>query len=197
MDIERDKITVIQSLLLMSHRYADTEDPSGQWHWIGVAITLSHTVGLHRNPGLGNSTRLEHPYFDHQMFTWRRIWWSCFYLKTWLRLSHGRPMRIHLDDCNMSIPLPEDMWTGTAKLPADIRQKYLSQPQDCEALSQIHLANLKLSMNSCPSHATRSHQRHAFLQLELYTLALRKMIPSTWTARMTIDLLGVVTLLQK
>lgn len=31
------------------------------------------------------------------------------------------------------------------------------------------------------------HQRHAFLQFELYTLALRKMIPSAWTAHMAID----------
>lgn len=146
MDIERDKVTVIQSVLLMSHRYADTEDRSGPWHWIGVAITLSHTVGLHRNSGLGNSTRLDYPYFDRQMFTWRRIWWSCFYRQTWLSLSHGRPMRTHLDDYDMPMPLPEDMWTGTAKLPADLRQKYLPRPQDCEALSPIHLANLKLSV---------------------------------------------------
>ncbi|KAL6863313.1 hypothetical protein ACO1O0_003560 [Amphichorda felina] len=112
----------------------------------------------------------------------------------------------------MPMPLPEDMWTGTAKLPADIRQKYLPRPQDCETLSPIHLANLKLSVilakiirvfNSRfeASHEARIlqiylllsvasnslHQRHAFLQFELYTLALREMIPSAWAAHMTID----------
>ncbi|KAI1049415.1 hypothetical protein LB506_004587 [Fusarium annulatum] len=46
-DYEKNKITLIQSVFLMGHFYADAEDRLGPWHWNGIAIGLSHTIGLH------------------------------------------------------------------------------------------------------------------------------------------------------
>ncbi|ETS76645.1 hypothetical protein PFICI_12032 [Pestalotiopsis fici W106-1] len=157
MDFEKNKITLLQSLILMSNRYADTEDRTGPWHWIGVAISLGHTIGLHRNPCLGNSTGPQQSYFEAQMSLWKRLWWSCFHRETWLALSHGRPMRIHPEDCDMPMPAAEDMWAGTSLLPDDIRQKYIPGPEDCAAFSQVHLINLGLSITL--SKLLRAHYR--------------------------------------
>lgn len=55
-------------------------------------------------------------------------------------------MRIHLDDCDMAMPSRDDMWAGTSGLSTDVRQKYMPESEECSALSQIHLANLKLSV---------------------------------------------------
>lgn len=39
-----------QSAVLLSFWYADLEDRCGSWHWIGVAIGVCQTIGMHRNP---------------------------------------------------------------------------------------------------------------------------------------------------
>ena len=46
---EPDKTVMIQSALLLgSAWYIDLEDRDGMWSWIGVALNLSFTIGLHR-----------------------------------------------------------------------------------------------------------------------------------------------------
>ncbi|KZL82789.1 cutinase transcription factor 1 beta [Colletotrichum incanum] len=109
-DYEKDKVTLIQSVFLMGHWYTSTDDRAGPWHWHGIAISLSHTIGLHR---------LQMP-TDQQTLQgskplWRRLWWSLYTREVWLSLGLGRPMRIALDDfdtpmlaaCDSEVILPE------------------------------------------------------------------------------------------
>lgn len=49
-DCEVDRISLIQSLLLMTDWYEAPDDLRDSHHWIGIAISLSRTIGLHRNP---------------------------------------------------------------------------------------------------------------------------------------------------
>ncbi|KAF5246482.1 hypothetical protein FANTH_6854 [Fusarium anthophilum] len=94
-DYEKNKVTLIQSVFLMGHFYADAEDRLGPWHWNGISISLSHTIGLHM---------LTSPSRNGIRPLWRRIWWCIYYREVWLSMGQGRPMRISLDHCSTPMP---------------------------------------------------------------------------------------------
>ncbi|KAF4501877.1 Cutinase transcription factor 1 beta [Fusarium agapanthi] len=94
-DYEKNKVTLIQSVFLMGHFYADAEDRLGPWHWNGIAISLSHTIGLHM---------MTSPSRNGIKPLWRRIWWCIHYREVWLSMGQGRPMRISLDHCSTPMP---------------------------------------------------------------------------------------------
>ncbi|RSM03776.1 hypothetical protein CEP52_007183 [Fusarium oligoseptatum] len=98
-DYEKSKITLIQSVFLMGHFYANAEDRMGPWHWNGIAISLSHTIGLHM---------LTPPAREGIQPSWRRLWWCIYYREVWLSLGQGRPLRISLDHCSTPMPGPCD-----------------------------------------------------------------------------------------
>jgi hypothetical protein len=89
--VETDKTTIIQSVLLLGYYYIDLEDLDGSWHWLGVAISLCHGIGLHRDAGWQRLPRS--PFSVSQYAVWRRIWWCCYCREAWLALGLGRPMR--------------------------------------------------------------------------------------------------------
>lgn len=94
LNIESDKLALIQAVTLMGFWYTDPQDITGAWHWIGIAISLSQTVGIHR----GQQDALR-----------RRIWWCLVVRDRWLSLAKGRPMRICDDDCDVPPPTAEDV----------------------------------------------------------------------------------------
>jgi hypothetical protein len=55
-DYESDRLILIQALLLMIYWYETPDDQKDTWHWMGMAISLAYTIGLHRNPGLTSMT---------------------------------------------------------------------------------------------------------------------------------------------
>ena len=142
-DYEIDKVTLIQSVLMMSWWYADTEDRIGPCYWVGVAIGLCHTVGLHRAPV--GSASAERTFSNTQKRLWRRIWWSCVAREVWHTLTFGRPMRICLDDCDTPLPAPGDAWERVDSLPDSTRAKYL--PEGQHILSELHISMLKLTIS--------------------------------------------------
>lgn len=84
LDYEDDSITLIQALLLMTYW---RESPNGRketHHWIEVAVSLSHKIGLHRNPE--ESTTLE-PWGKK---LWKRIWWSAYIRDSQIALGTRR-----------------------------------------------------------------------------------------------------------
>lgn len=106
---ENDKIVLIQSALLIGFWFSDAQDVFQSWHWSGVAISLSQTLGLHRNPDVGGENA---SIGQQQRVLWRQIWWSCVLRDAWLSLGMGRPLRINLDDCDCLKPTLND--TGNA-----------------------------------------------------------------------------------
>jgi hypothetical protein len=71
----------------MGHVYADAEDRLGPWHWNGITISLSHTIGLQM---------LTSPSRNGIKPLGRRIWWCIYYREVWLSTGQGRPMWISL-----------------------------------------------------------------------------------------------------
>ncbi|KAF4451854.1 Fungal specific transcription factor domain-containing protein [Fusarium austroafricanum] len=80
-----DQITLIQSVILMSHWHAYAEDRFEAWHWVGIAISLCQTAGL-----------------------------------------HCRPLRIHLEDGDISPANAQNMEHDLGQLPDAIRNLYFS-----------------------------------------------------------------------
>ncbi|CAK7199904.1 hypothetical protein SEUCBS139899_002591 [Sporothrix eucalyptigena] len=108
LDRSTDKVTLIQAVLLMGFWYTDAYDHTGAWHWVGIAISLAQSLGFHRKPHLSSARR--HPDGDARRTSLvRRIWWTCLVRDRWVALAKGRPMRIHDEDCDVPLPVREDL----------------------------------------------------------------------------------------
>ena len=132
-DCEVDPISLVQSLLLMSSGAPDDErDP---WHWIGVAISVAHTIGLHRNP--------EAIVVDKKQKLWKRIWWSCLMRDRLVALEMRQPTRIKEQDFNVPMLTLEDF---------DIRPlDNFPTPQGMQQeLAMLCIANASLCLVICP-----------------------------------------------
>ncbi|CAK7234605.1 hypothetical protein SBRCBS47491_009007 [Sporothrix bragantina] len=109
LDRSTDKITLIQSVLLMGFWYTDAYDHTGAWHWVGIAISLAQSLGFHRKPSerqlRGNGDNRDR----RRTSLIRRIWWTCLLRDRWVSLAKGRPMRIHDEDCDVPMPVREDL----------------------------------------------------------------------------------------
>jgi hypothetical protein len=142
LDHGTDKLILIQSVILMGFWYTDPQDHTGAWYWIGIAISLSQTLGLHRCPqGNNRSQRLPE---THQPLI-RCIWWSCIVRDRWLSLAKGRPMRIHHEDCDLPEPGSDDILVNLAAVPSKTRSKFI--PPDPEALAKMWVKIVKISDN--------------------------------------------------
>ncbi|RFU72312.1 cutinase transcription factor 1 beta [Trichoderma arundinaceum] len=100
-DYESDRLVLVQGLLLMTYWYETPDDQKDTWHWMGVAISLAHTIGLHRNPEV---TSMAVP----TQKLWKRIWWSCFMRDRLIALGMRRPTRIKDEDFDVPMLLESD-----------------------------------------------------------------------------------------
>jgi hypothetical protein len=78
----------------MTYWYETPDDQKDTWHWMGVAIGLSHTIGLHRNPEKSNMDM-------KRQALWKRVWWCCFMRDRLIALGMRRPTRIKNEDCDV------------------------------------------------------------------------------------------------
>ncbi|CAG9945864.1 unnamed protein product [Clonostachys rosea f. rosea IK726] len=101
-DWEQDKITLIQSVFLMSFWRGGPSDIRDVRYWLGVVISLAESQGLHRSTKFtakGHSpTRLR-----------RRIWWSIYVRERQAAASLGLPSRIRDEDCDTEPLLDSDL----------------------------------------------------------------------------------------
>jgi hypothetical protein len=85
----------------MTYWYETPDDQKDTWHWMGVAISLAHTIGLHRNPEKSNMD-------IRKQKLWKRIWWSCFMRDRLVALGMRRPTRIKDQDFDVPMLTLED-----------------------------------------------------------------------------------------
>lgn len=96
-DWDVDRIALIQSLLLINYWYVSENDQKDPWHWCGVCISLSISLGLNQRI----------TYYQRDLKTchlWRRIWWTCVMRDRITAVSMRRPMRLTDGEINL-IPL--------------------------------------------------------------------------------------------
>lgn len=130
----------------MGYWYTDTEDRTGSWHWIGVAISLCQTIGLHRN--LESGQHQKQRFSSSQCRVWRRIWWSCYIRDAWLSFGMGRPMRIHIEDCDMPLPTVDDVLAELIDVPAETKDTYLPAGIASLARYWINLVHISLALGN-------------------------------------------------
>ena len=136
-------MAIVQALLLMTYWYETPDDQKDTWHWMGVAISLAHTIGLHRNP---SPTAMP----PRKQKLWKRIWWSCFMRDRLVALGMRRPTRIKDEDFDVPMLEPEDF--ETTELPAHVLPSctMLRDPALLSDLAHLCIAKAKLCL--CISH---------------------------------------------
>jgi hypothetical protein len=93
-DHEIDKLTLVQSLFLMSFWWNKPTDQKDTWHWLGISISLAVTIGMHRD-----TTDSVLSVEDQRL--WKRIWWTLFTEDKHAAAALGRPVHIRLNDCDV------------------------------------------------------------------------------------------------
>lgn len=139
-------MSLVQSLLLMTYWYETPDDQKDTWHWMGVAISLAHTIGLHRNPE--NST-ME----PHKKKLWKRIWWSCFMRDRLVALGMRRPTRVKDEDYDVPMLEEDDFEIEVLSENNNIISEDCTLMRDVAAqreLAQMCIAKAKLCL--CISH---------------------------------------------
>ncbi|CAK3958923.1 Cutinase transcription factor 1 beta [Lecanosticta acicola] len=146
-DVEIDRISLIQSLLLMSYWYETPDDQKDSHHWMGIAVSLSHTIGLHRNPE--KSTAMDEP----RKKLWKRIWWCTYMRDRLVALGMRRPTRIKTADFDVPMLNISDFESavlpgGPSCIPADC--KVLRDLDTQRQLAIMCIESAKLCV--CMSH---------------------------------------------
>lgn len=108
----------------MTYWYETPDDQKDTWHWMGVAISLAHTIGLHRNPEATSMAA-------SRKKLWKRIWWSCFMRDRLVALGMRRPTRIKDEDFDVPMLVENDF--EIQALPDDIAVV----PQDCTLMRDV------------------------------------------------------------
>ncbi|KAK2002678.1 fungal-specific transcription factor domain-containing protein [Colletotrichum falcatum] len=125
-DYESDRLVLVQALLLMTYWYETPDDQKDTWHWMGVAISLAHTIGLHRDPAATSM-----PVQKQRL--WKRIWWSCFMRDRLIALGMRRPTRIKDED--FDVPMLQESDFELEVLPEENK----IVPAECMLLRDVSM----------------------------------------------------------
>lgn len=99
---EDDRVTIVQSLLLMGWYWEGPEDVTKNvFYWSRVATIVAHGSGMHRSV---ESSQLSKA--DKRM--WKRIWWTLFTRDRSVAVALGRPVHINLDDSDVEMLTEDD-----------------------------------------------------------------------------------------
>ncbi len=95
-DHEPNKITVVQAVFLISFWWNGPTDQKDTWHWLGIAISLALTLGMHRSTQHSDMKPKDRS-------LWKRIWWSLFAEDKHAATALGRPVHIRRVDCDVEV----------------------------------------------------------------------------------------------
>jgi uncharacterized protein YdaU (DUF1376 family) len=99
---EDDRVTIVQSLLLMGWYWEGPEDVTKNvFYWSRVATIVAHGSGMHRSVEQSQLSRS-----DKRL--WKRIWWTLFTRDRSVAVALGRPVHINLDDSDVEMLTEDD-----------------------------------------------------------------------------------------
>ncbi|KAK8868648.1 fungal-specific transcription factor domain-containing protein [Apiospora arundinis] len=99
---EDDRVTIVQSLILMGWYWEGPEDVTKNvFYWSRVATIVAQGSGMHRSV---ESSQLSKA--DKRL--WKRIWWTLFTRDRSVAVALGRPVHINLDDADVEMLTEDD-----------------------------------------------------------------------------------------
>lgn len=99
---EEDRITLVQSLILMGWYWEDHHKVTRNvFYWVGVAITVAQGFGMHRS---AERSRLSTS--DKRL--WKRIWWTLYTRDRSVSVALSLPTQINMDDSDVEMLCEDD-----------------------------------------------------------------------------------------
>lgn len=99
---EDDRVTIVQSLLLLGWYWEGPEDVTKNvFYWSRVATIVAQGSGMHRSVELSQLSKS-----DKRL--WKRIWWTLFTRDRSVAVALGRPVHINLDDSDVEMLTEDD-----------------------------------------------------------------------------------------
>ncbi|KAM0257739.1 hypothetical protein ACHAQJ_004190 [Trichoderma viride] len=100
--LDPDKVNNVTAVFLMSFWWGGSNDDKDSWYWLGIAVSLAQSLGMHRSTAKSHMS-------DEKSKHWRRIWWCIRIRDTIASGSTGRPQHISHRDCDVEPLEPSDM----------------------------------------------------------------------------------------
>ncbi|KAL2850643.1 fungal-specific transcription factor domain-containing protein [Aspergillus pseudoustus] len=123
LDVEQDRIVLIQSVLLMTYWHETPDDPKDFRHWLEIALSQATMVAFpSSSEWASNGTRRT---------LWKRIWW-CMYTRDRLNALNLRRAPI-IDDVDFTVPLPTLADFDIERYPASVTRML----GGCEVLQRV------------------------------------------------------------
>ncbi|KAJ9602700.1 hypothetical protein H2200_012894 [Cladophialophora chaetospira] len=138
---ETDHFALLQAVIILGYWHPDSQDRFEAWHWTGIAISMAQSMRLHRE-SFGERPRGTLP--AGKMRLARRIWGACLVRDRWLAFIKGRPMRIHLEDCDMPLPSPSDISEELDAVPQQMKAKCIAY--SANAVGELWCELVRLSI---------------------------------------------------
>lgn len=99
---EDDRVTIVQSLVLMGWYWEGPEDVTKNvFYWSRVATIVAQGSGMHRSVEGSQLSR------DDKRL-WKRIWWTLFTRDRSVAVALGRPVHINTDDSDVEMVSEDD-----------------------------------------------------------------------------------------
>jgi hypothetical protein len=133
MGYERNKIILLQSVLMLSFWGPKLDSYWNPSSWVGFAVTLAASLGIHRTASLARMDA-------NGRSLLRRLWWTLVVRDASCATLLGRPFRIRMSHCDSDMLTLEDFRNELLTSPSGTRES----AYEVQALYQIHVSKLSL-----------------------------------------------------
>ncbi|EHY60786.1 Cutinase transcription factor 1 beta [Exophiala dermatitidis] len=129
---EQDRFAAVQASVLLSTWYPGKKEKKDSWYWLGTAVSLAYSIGLHMDPDDG---RFE----PREQYLRRRLWWSVFVRENKIALALGRPARINYYNVNMLTPqdFEDDVVNTVDELDNELNGRIVAPPPTAQETHRV------------------------------------------------------------
>ncbi|EPS38786.1 hypothetical protein H072_7452 [Dactylellina haptotyla CBS 200.50] len=150
---EDDRVTIVQSLILMGWYWEGPEDVTKNvFYWSRVATVVAQGSGMHRSVERSQLSRA-----DKRI--WKRIWWTLFTRDRSVAVALGRPVHINTDDSDVEMISEDDFEEDEPGVPMDYKPNPLHVKFFLHYVKLCEIMGLVLSQQY--SVALRARRHHA------------------------------------
>lgn len=139
-DYEEDRVTLVQSLVLMGWYWEDPgRVPKNVFYWNGLAATVAQGCGMHRSTKESRLSRA-----DQRL--WTRIWWTLYTRDRSVAVALGRPAHINLEGSDVEMVCEDDFIEAEDVQPNIIHARFFLQyVKLCGIMDTVLFQNYSIS----------------------------------------------------